>query len=72
MTGGRDRHTTSEPIDGVYEIDLEDESAEEVLREAEELAEGGRAPASDSPAGGGGELLAIALPGHGREHARVQ
>ena len=58
MSGGRDRHTT-EPVDGVYEIDLEDESPDQVLREAEELAEGGRASASESSVGGGGELLAM-------------
>ena len=58
MSGGRDRHTT-EPVDGVYEIDLEDESPDQVLREAEELAEGGRDVADEASAGGGGELLAM-------------
>jgi molecular chaperone GrpE len=57
MSGERDRHAASEPVDGVYEIDLEDESPDQVLREAEELAEGFHAGA-DSPAGGG-ELLAM-------------
>ena len=57
MNGGRDRHT-SDPVDGVYEIDLEDESPDQVLREAAELADGGRAT-GEPPVGAGGELQAM-------------
>jgi len=59
MTGGRDRHTTSEPVDGVYEIDLEDESPDQVLREAEEAAAGNRVVDDEAAAGGGGDLQAM-------------
>ena len=59
MTGGRDRHPTSEPVDGVYEIDLEDESPDQVLREAEEAAAGNRAVDDEPLSGGGGEVQAM-------------
>jgi len=55
---GRDRHTESEPVDGVYEIDLEDESPDQVLREAEEAARAG-APAGEQPPGEGGDFMAM-------------
>ena len=58
MSGGRDRHTTSEPVDGVYEIDLEDESPDQVLREAEEAARDERS-AGEQPQGEGGDFLAM-------------
>jgi molecular chaperone GrpE len=51
MSGGRDRRPTVEPVDGVYEIDLEGDSAEDALREAVEAVEA----ASPSPAAAGGE-----------------
>jgi molecular chaperone GrpE len=57
MSGGRDRRPTPEPVDGVYELDLEGESPEDALREAAEAAEaasrGGSgvatAPGGDAP-----------------------
>jgi molecular chaperone GrpE len=62
--GHRDRHPTSDPVDGVYEIDLEDESPEDALREAVEAAEGGASTgtaegAQGPPPGDGGELQAM-------------
>ena len=58
MSGGRDRHGTSDPVDGVYEIDLEDESPEQVLREAEDAARGERS-GGESAQGEGADFLAM-------------
>jgi len=58
MTGGRDRNRPSEPVDGVYEIDLEDESPDQVLREAEEAARAGES-AGEPPPVDGGDLQAM-------------
>jgi molecular chaperone GrpE len=59
MSGGRDRHTTSEPVDGVYEIDLEDENPDQVLREAQEAAEESDRPGDEQPPGAGGDFQAM-------------
>jgi molecular chaperone GrpE len=60
MTGGSDRNTKSDPVDGVYEIDLEDESPDQVLREVEEaVAAGGRAAADEPPQDGRDDFLAM-------------
>jgi molecular chaperone GrpE len=58
MSPRRDRPTTTEPVDGVYEIDLDDDSTEDALRDAVEAAEAsdhepaGPSGASDVPGGG--------------------
>jgi molecular chaperone GrpE len=63
MSPGRDRRTTGEPVDDVYEIDLEDESPEDALRDAVEAAEAGDQPAAGAvearPPGDAGELAAV-------------
>jgi molecular chaperone GrpE len=62
MSPGRDRRTLDDPVDGVYEIDLEDESPEDALREAVAAAEAGDQPAVDAeagPPGDGDEVAAM-------------
>jgi molecular chaperone GrpE len=51
---GRDRRPTTEPVDGVYEIDLEGESADDALREANEAAESVERKPGGSAASAGG------------------
>jgi len=62
MSARRDRPTT-EPVDGVYEIDLDDSSTEDALREAVEAANA--ADARDAQPGGGGTAAADSPPGDG-------
>lgn len=50
MSPRRGRRADTEPVDGIYEIELDDESPEEALREAVEAAE-----ASGQPGGGEGD-----------------
>jgi molecular chaperone GrpE len=54
MSGGRDRHPTAEPEDGVYELDLEGESPEDALREAAAAAEAASLGGSDAAVAAGG------------------
>jgi len=70
MSGRRRRPETEEPVDGVYELDLEGDSAEEALRDAVEAVESppepgdageaqpGSGQRGDEPSGGG-ELEAM-------------
>jgi molecular chaperone GrpE len=61
MTGGRDRRTsTREPVDDeVYELDLENENAEEALRDAVEAADRDDGGEAARPAGGGAETTEL-------------
>jgi molecular chaperone GrpE len=66
MSPGRNRRTTSEPVDDVYEINLDDESAEDALREAVEAVEAVESPdrpatddAADADSAAGGDELAV-------------
>lgn len=65
MSGRRDRRTTTDEVDEVYELDLENESAEEALRDAVEAVdrtEGAGPPPSvpeDAPEAAGAELDAM-------------
>jgi molecular chaperone GrpE len=60
VSPGRNRRPTTEPVDGVYEIDLEGESAEDALRAAREAVESsvatgpsGARSGEDAPPDGG-------------------
>jgi molecular chaperone GrpE len=60
MSPGRDHR--NDPVDGIYEIDLDDASPEDALREAVEAVDASGAPAPDdgeAGAAGGGELAAM-------------
>jgi molecular chaperone GrpE len=60
MSPGRDRRTTPDPVDDVYEIDLGDESPEDALRDAVEAAEASDQPAAaGSPPEDAGDLAAM-------------
>ncbi len=61
MSPGRDRRTTRDPVDDVYELDLGDESPEDALREAVEAAEASDQPAAPpaSPPDDAGDFAAM-------------
>jgi molecular chaperone GrpE len=53
MSGGRNRRPGIEPVDGVYELDLEGESAEDALREAAAAVESAHGEGATTTGGGG-------------------
>jgi molecular chaperone GrpE len=56
MSTGRDRRPETDPVDGVYELDLEDESPEDALRDAVEAADAaGSTAATEGDARGAGD-----------------
>jgi molecular chaperone GrpE len=71
MSARRDRGRTPEPVDGVYEIDLEGESAEDALREAQEAAESSGLEPGQSAAPGAGEPPASELAAMREKYLRA-